>query len=288
MKEVAIYKKPDVKLSRMVIGFLGWMDGGNVSTGTVKYLKNKLKAEKFAEIKPEKFYIFNLPGTMQEVARFRPHTRIKEGLIEVFEYPKNEFFFSEEKNIILFSGKEPNLGWNEYANCIFFLGERFGLEEIYFAGSVAGAIPHTREVRITCSVSDKEQKERLKGYDVRFTEYEGPASIVTFLTKISKEKGIKMVSLVAEIPLYIQTENPKAIKAIMKRLVKLLNLEIDLSDLSKMSDEFEKNVNIALAREPKLAEQVKKLEEAYDKEFFDDQKEEFESWLKKYGIDKLN
>ena len=286
MENLIIYEKPKLKKSRMVLGFSGWMDGGNISTGSIRYLKDKLKAKKFAEINPERFYIFNLPGTMQEVAQFRPYTKVQSGIVKEFNYPKNEFFYDERNNLILFSGKEPNLRWSEYAGCIFDLGKEFDLREMYFAGSVAGAIPHTREVRIFCSFSTERQRTKLRDYDVGFTEYEGPASIITLLTKLSEEKGIEMINFVAEIPVYIQTENPKGIKAIMKRFAKLLKLDIDLSDLSKMSDEFERNVSEAVAREPKLAEQVKKLEENYDKEFFDN-KGDFEDWLRRYGIDKL-
>ncbi|RLE13886.1 hypothetical protein DRJ04_03445 [Candidatus Aerophobetes bacterium] len=286
MKDLIIYEKPELKAASMVLGFSGWMDGGDVSTGTVEYLKNKLKAKKFAEIKPERFYIFNLPGTMQQVAQFRPYTKIQNGIVKEFQYPQNEFFYDEKNNLILFSGKEPNLRWDEYANCILNLGENFNLKRICFAGSVAGPAPHTREVRVTCSFSSERQKINLKDYDVRFTNYEGPASITTLLTRLSREKGVEMINFVAEIPVYIQTRNPKGIKAIMKRLVKLLNLDIDLTELSKMSEEFEKNVNEAVAKQPQLAEQIKKLEENYDKDLFD-QKGDFESWLKQYGIDKL-
>ena len=67
---------------------------------------------------------------------------------------------------------------------------------------------------------------------------------------------------------------------------KLLDIDIDLSNLSKKSNEFEKNINKLLAKQPKLAEQIKKLEENYDKEFFD-QKGNFEKWLRQHGIDKL-
>jgi len=84
----------------------------------------------------------------------------------------------------------------------------------------------------------------------------------------------------------VQTQNPKGIKAVTKRLVKLLNIDIDLTDLSQMSDEFEKSINELVEQQPKLAEQIRKLEENYDKEFFD-QKGDFEEWLRQHGIDKL-
>lgn len=286
MENMVIYKKPDLKGARMVLGLSGWMNGGSVSTGSVKYLKNKLKAKKFARLDPKNFYIFNLPGTMQQVTQFRPYTKIQDGLVTDFQYPQNEFFYEEKNNLILFIGKEPNIRWDEYAGCIFDVGERFDVKKIYFIGSVAGPIPHTREVRISCSVSDEKQKEELKGYDIRFTNYEGPASIVTLLTKLSKQKGMEMINFITEIPLYVQTENPKGIKAIMKRLIRLLNIDIDLGDLSEMSNEFEKNINELVAKQPKLAEQIKKLEENYDKQFFG-QRGDFEEWLRQHGIDKL-
>ncbi len=286
MDSLIIHKRPSLEAPRMIIGFSGWMDGGDVSTGTIEYLQNKLKANKFAEIDPGEFYIFNLPGGMEQVAQFRPYTKIKEGLLIDFEYPRNEFFVSEKEKIILFLGKEPNLRWDEYANCIFQLGEEFGVRKIYFVGSFAGAIPHSREPRIICSFVNEEQKANLKEHDVRFTNYEGPASIATLLNKFSREKGIEMTNLVAEIPAYIQARNPRAIEAVIKRLVRILDLDIDLNDLHRASLEFEKNIDKALVKQPVLTEQIRKLEDNYDSETFGTD-EDFEKWLKQQGIDKL-
>ena len=286
MGSLIIHKRPSLEAPSMIIGFSGWMDGGDVSTGTIEYLKNKLKANKFAEIDPGEFYIFNLPGGMEQVAQFRPYTKIKDGLLIDFEYPRNEFFADQKSGVILFSGKEPNLRWDEYANCIFQLAEEFDVRKIYFVGSFAGATPHTREPRITCSVFGEEQKVSLKEQDVRFTNYEGPASIATLLNKFSKEKGIEMANLVAEIPAYIQVRNPRAIEAVIKRLVRILDLDIDLNDLHRTSLEFEKNIDKALVKQPILTEQVKKLEDNYDSEIFGTD-QDFENWLKQQGIDKL-
>lgn len=286
MKTLITYERPKLKTPRMVLGFSGWMDGGEVSTGTVEYLRDKLKAKKFAEIDPGEFYIFNLPGSMEQVAPFRPYTKIRKGLLIDFEYPKNEFFASEKEEIILFSGKEPNFRWDEYANCIFQLGGEYGVRRMCFVGSVAGPTPHTREPRISCSVSSEDQKTRFKDYDVRFTNYEGPASITTLLNKLSKDKEIEMANFVAEIPIYVQAKNPKAIRAVTRRLVRLLDIDIDLDDLYKVSLEFEKNIDKAVAKQPILAEQIKKLEGNYDNETFGP-KGDFENWLKQQGINKL-
>ena len=71
--KLKIYKKPNFNSPRLLLGFSGWMDGGGVSTGTVECLIDKLGARKFAEVRPEGFYIYSFPGPMEMTALFRPH-----------------------------------------------------------------------------------------------------------------------------------------------------------------------------------------------------------------------
>ena len=55
--KLQIYEKPCLREPRLILGFSGWMNGGEVSSGTVQGLINKLEAKYFAEIEPEGFYI---------------------------------------------------------------------------------------------------------------------------------------------------------------------------------------------------------------------------------------
>ena len=286
MKNLKILGYPQLKNAKMILGFYGWMDGGNVSTGTITYLQYKLNAKKFAEIEAQPFYLFNLPGTMQEAAQFRPKTLIKDGLLVNFQYPINEFFYDEINNVVLFTGKEPNIFWNDYADCIFEIAEKYQIKKMVFAGSVAGMIPHSRRVRISGYFSNRQQKEEMNQYGIRFSNYRGPASITTLLTKLAAKKKIEMTNFVAEIPMYIQTQNPKGIKAVIDRIVRLLNIDIDLSDLTREIVHFEKRIEKSIQQQPQLIEQIKKLEENYDKEYLDENGG-FEEWLKQHGIDKL-
>ena len=75
-----------------------------------------------------------------------------------------------------------------------------------------------------------------------------------------------MMSLVAEIPGYLQGENPLSIEAVMRRLARILNLPIDVDVLRRASDQWEVQVSGAVEKDPELAETVKKLEEKYDNE----------------------
>jgi proteasome assembly chaperone (PAC2) family protein len=221
---------------------------------------------------------------MEVTALFRPHTKVEEGLITSFEVPADAFFASEEADLIFFLGKEPNLLWEEFANCILSLCSQFGVKMLYFIGSIAGLVPHTREPRLFCSVSDAKLKETFQHYGVKFTTYEGPASFITYLTTRCNEQDLHLVSLVATIPAYVQGSNPKCIEAVTKRLTGMLGVEINLDDMEAVSDEFEKKLNDVVQQQPELAGNIRKLEEDYDNEIFDSEMSELKSWLEQQGI----
>ncbi len=260
------------------------MDGGEVSTGTVTYLVNQVRAASFAQINPSDFYIYNFPGPMELSAVFRPYVRMEDGLIKDYQEPSNQFYYDAVNDLIFFIGKEPNINWHEYAEAIFQVAEQYQVREIYFIGSVAGLVPHTREPKFTCFVNQSNLKVKLAGYNVTFSNYEGPASIVTHISDYSSKREIPMIGLVAEIPAYVQGRNPKCIEAAAKRLAKLLEIEIDFEDLRIISEDLEKKLDQAIQKRTELAEHIKRLEENYDKEVFDNEMGELKNWLVQQGI----
>ncbi len=283
-KKLKIYDRPKFKSPRLLLGFSGWMDGGDVSTGTVKCLIEKLEARKFAEIDPEGFYIYSFPGMMEMTAMFRPHTKIEDGLIMSYEAPRDAFYASEKGDLILFLGKEPNLNWEEFGECIFSLCSEFGVKMIYFIGSVSGLVPHTREPRLFCSASSERLKDAFGHYGVNYTNYEGPASIVTYLTVNCSNYDLGMISLVATVPAYVQGSNPKCIEAVARRLVGMLGLRVDLDDMSAVSEEFERKLSEVVQEQPELAGNIQKLEEDYDNEIFNNEMGDLKDWLEQKGV----
>jgi len=287
MEGLSIRESPALTNARMVLGFTGWMDGGNVSTGTIGYLRRKLKATKFAEIDAMGFYILNFPiasipitvlsaeektvirsvNPMEFAALFRPHTNIEDGLVKSFTYEKNEFFYSQQPDVILFQGEEPHIRWAEYCDYLFAVADKFGVKELYFVGSVASPVPHTREPKIHASASREELKARLAGPDIAFTNYEGPASIVTFLTKRCSDRGMDMINLVADIPHYPFLDMPTYPRGLLKvvaTLKELLHIEIDVSDLEEAATRVQEQLNKVMADSPEFQQLVRRLEEAYD------------------------
>ncbi len=279
-----IFNLPDMSYGRMVIGLSGWMDGGDVSTGTVECLIDKLGAYSFARIKSEGFFLYNFPASMEMAALFRPYVNIRDGQIKEYQEPRNIFFCEELHQLILFVGKEPHLHWHAWADAVMTVAEKCNVGEIYFIGSVAGLVPHTRDPRLSCTVSHPEMLEKFREMNIKPTEYQGPGSIVNYLTLRAKKKNIRMANLVAEIPAYVQGKNPKCIGAVAKRIATILNLEINLDDLRQVSDELEKKLDQIVKKRGDLAEHITVLEENYDKEFFDNEMGDLKKWLIQQGI----
>ncbi len=282
--QLKIHARPKLDNARMILGFSGWMDGGDVSTGTIEYLVGKFNAQKLAEIDSEDFCLYSFPGSMEVASLFRPHAKIKDGLITALENPVNTFFFDQENNLIFLRGREPNFNWTRYAQNIFSLASEFSVSMIYFVGSVAGLVPHTRQARLFGSVSEESLKAGFEQYGIRFTNYEGPASISAYLTSLAKQMGFRMANIVAEIPPYVQGRNIRCIETVVKKLCTILGVQIDVQELTILGDELEKKLSTIIEKRPELLGHIQKLEEDYDRDVFDTEMGDLKDWLEQQGI----
>ena len=268
-KILRVRRYPEYDAGTLVLAFTGWMDGGDVSTGTVLRLVNLLSAKRMAVIDPEPFYIYNFPGSMEITALFRPHVEIEKGLIKTFELPANVFYAYDDAQLMLFVGKEPNLRWRTFGDAIFHLAHRAGIRRIVFVGSFGGSVPHTRQPRLFVTCSKEELLPEMDQYGVRRSSYEGPGSFTTYLMTRAATEGIDMVSLVAEIPGYLQGTNPLSIEAVTRRLAKILHLPLDLAPLRAASTQWELEVSNAIEENQELADKVRELEADYDNELLE-------------------
>src|ERR1700759_1996640 len=94
--------RPRVTDGTLLLALTGWMDGGNVSTGTVRQLMEDRPAAEFARIEAGPFYIFNFPGSMEIASLFRPAAKYDDGLLVDLEMPTNVFHCDEANNLVFF------------------------------------------------------------------------------------------------------------------------------------------------------------------------------------------
>jgi len=260
------HHRPALDGATLVLAFSGWMDGGDVSTGTVRRLVDLLGARPFAEIDAEPFYLLHFPGPMELNALFRPHVKIEDGRVVALDMPSNTFYSHEPARLALFLGKEPHLHWRAFGDAVFELARQVGLRRILFVGSFGGSVPHTREPRLYVTASDDPLLAELERFAIRRTGYEGPGSFTSYLLTRGPEAGLEVASLVAEIPGYLQGRNPMSIEAVTRRLAKILQLPLELQALRAESTDWELEVSRIVEKDKKLRKIVQELEEAYDDE----------------------
>jgi len=267
-KAITYTEKPKLRHPYMVLGISGWVDGGESATGSVRYLVDKLGAKRFAEIPIERFHIYQVPGQLS----MRPHVRIEDGLVKEHHFPENQFFYwvnhNADHDLILFLGTEPNLNWMEYADSLLDVVKEFAVARIYLLGGVLDKVPHTREPGIFCSFSSPELKEEMQKYGIQFSNYEGPARFGTTLLNICQERQIPMVSITARVTFYpefniVIPRNPKAIRAVIRRLNSLLQLNLDAGDLDVEAAELEGKLGFMVTNNPQLRTYIEELEREY-------------------------
>jgi proteasome assembly chaperone (PAC2) family protein len=261
-------ERPKLRRPYMVCGIGGWVDGGTAATGSVRYLVRRLEARKLAEMPASPFQIWQLPG----LEALRPHVKIQDGLIVEQEFPSNEFFYSTNvkgnNDAVLFLGREPNLNWQEYADGILRVADEFGVIRIYLLGGVLDRCPHTREPKVSCACTSMNLKEEMSNYAVGYSNYEGPSRFGNLLLCRCKTRGMEMVTLTVRATHYAEhnvmiPHNPKAIRALVKRLNHMLGLKLSLEDLDQTVQEFEAKVDFAVNQSDKFKAYVEELEKAY-------------------------
>ncbi len=106
----------------------------------------------------------------------------------------------------------------------------------------------------------------MERYGLRRTSYEGPGSFTSYLLTQVPAAGLEMISLVAEIPGYLQGRNPMSIEAVTRRLAKILRLPLDLQSLRAESTEWELQVSRFVEQDEEMTRTVRQMEENYDDE----------------------
>ena len=258
MSNLIMLETPELRKPKVLAGFSGWANAGEVSSGAVSYLKSKLNPTKFAELDPDPFYDFT---------NARPYGKISEGVVKSPEFVSNEFYYWEnlygEHDIILFLGAEPHLRWRRFTEDFFAAFQDQDPDELILLGSFYDSTPHTREPVVSAAVNDSGARVELEELDLQFTDYEGPTSIHAVLEHACVDLGIPSISLWTGTPHYLPTANPKAWRAVLRCLLPILGLDLDVQDLRRRGDRLDKQVEQALAQNPKLRRYVRQLESSH-------------------------
>ncbi len=265
---LTIENKPALRKPYIVCGIDGWVNGGDVSTGGLDYLIRHLKAVKFAHINTTRFHVYQVPGA----EGLRPFFKMEDGLIVETTMPKDQFYYSlnpnSEHDLILFTGTEPNLHWEEYTDSIVNLAADFGAVGLYTFGGILDRSPYTRSPRVSCTCTDARTKAEMEGYNVSFSSRQGAASFNLMLLYACKKRQLSGANLTVRVPYYPEFNvaieyGSKSVKAVLARLDHLLQLDLDFAELDQVTSELEGKLDFVRQQNAQFNAYIEELEKHY-------------------------
>ena len=251
---------PDLDRPNVVAAFQGWNDAGQSATSAVRYLIEAWHAEKFASIDPEDYFSFT---------DTRPRIRIVVGTQREMTFPSNEFYAfagsGSTPAAVLMLGTEPNLRWRSFCHEVIDLARSLGARRIVTLGSLITDAVHTRPVPITGFATDEAVQATLDRRGITRSNYEGPTGIVGTLHSFCIQEEMPTASLWAAAPYYLgSTPNPKTALGLLEALDEALQMNIDLTELRGVADEFVRQVSLAVRDNDEVQERIRTLEQSYD------------------------
>jgi proteasome assembly chaperone (PAC2) family protein len=245
----------------MVVAFGGWIDAGEAVTGAMRHLIRHLSASHLASIDPEEFFDFT---------KVRPVVRLNAEGERTIRWPRSEFFTwqppESRAGLLLFRGMEPQRKWRAYAKLLLDVAEQCGVQRIVSLGALLAALPHTRPPRVTGNSTDPTWQALLEAWGMyRRPRYEGPTGIASAVLDAATRRGMSYLSLMGQSPHYLQgATNPAVSRALLTSVTRLLDLELDLSQLDAAVQAFYTRCDQAVAQDTSIQAYVRQLEQAYD------------------------
>jgi uncharacterized protein (TIGR00162 family) len=242
MRKTIIVEKEDVELKNPVL-VEGLPGLGMVGKITVKYLIKQLKAKKLAELYSPHFAYYVLVNDKGSVKL----------LNNEFYYWKNEAGGSD---LILLTGDSQAQtieGQYEVADSIIEFVSKKNVNLLITVGGYRRDVVDTPQV-LASATSPEALKKALDAGSLINPPGSPVVGAAGLLLGLAKFRGIDGICLLGETPGYMP--DPKAAKSILVILMRMLNLNLDLTDIDK---EIDKIVEIE-ERMRKMEEQRKAAE----------------------------
>ncbi|HET6443962.1 MAG TPA: PAC2 family protein [candidate division Zixibacteria bacterium] len=249
-----LWEHPVSENMYMLVGWRQWADAGSMSSGLPRYLVKQTTARQIGQIRSEGFYLFQVPGTHDLV---RPVVKFSEGLAESMRTPSNEFYYAgnEQQGVIIFIGDEPHMNVEQYSETFLEAAKQLGVKRIVGFGGIYAEVPHNKERLVSSIYSLGRLKDEVEGLAVNLSDYQGGASIGSYICKRAGEQEVEYVSFYTFVPTYdlsgisqignsIRIENDYiAWLNVMQRVNYMLKLSFDLADLEAKGERLIKVVD---------------------------------------------
>ena len=261
---IVLHKEPELNNPEMIVG---WPGIGNVGIITVETLRQALQAEELGEIEPWDFFYPN-------------KVVIKADILIDMGFPGSKFYFKRmpKHDLLFFIGEEqPATRESAYAegkrayemaNLVLDVAQKFSCRRIFTSGAAIAITHHTAQPRVWAVANQKGLLSELRSYDnaILMSEVEGRGNqgsitgLNGLLIGAAKRRGFDGICLMGEIPDYLSRmpfPYPKASKAVLNTLAKILSIGITHNPLEDMILQMEAVVdNVYQQFPPEIRERL--------------------------------
>jgi predicted ATP-grasp superfamily ATP-dependent carboligase len=297
---ITLWEKPQISEIYMIAGWRQWADGGAVSSGLPRFLIDETNARKIGEINPDGYYLFQLPGAQQFL---RPIVRHNDGVTDGLQTMSNDLYYTEVsgKGVVIFLGDEPHLDAERYARAFLEVVSELNIRQIVQLGGVFAQVPYDRQRHIHGILSLPHLRATLEEISAIPSNYQGPSSIGSYLSKRAGEQGVESIGLYAFCPIFqfggFEDNNKNILIEkdfvawlnVMERINHLFAIQFDLSTLETLADDLVDRVDEQVSSldakfpELRLTNFFDRLRNSFEEESFTPLDDVWEDSLRKLG-----
>ena len=231
MEGLKIYK--EVKLNDPVM-VAGWPGMGSVALGVVNYMRRRLPAVRFAELKIDPLSVLD-SVIVEDGFAFLPKT------------PRNTFYYTRDPDMIIFEGEAqvPGLDGIRIVGKVLDTAASYGVKKLYTGAAFPVPISHKDRPELYGAANDKVLLSSLSAFGVKTMDGGHISGLNGLVIGFAKQKNIEAVSILATMPQYaISLPNPRASGAIIDLLARMLNFKIDMRALDLYIKDMDEKMSL--------------------------------------------
>jgi len=229
--------------ARAPVLLAGWPGMGQVGLGACDYLRRKLNATPFAQIDVGAYH--------------RPEAlTVENGLGRMPDPPKQDLYFTNEPPLFIFEGDTQLSGESGFrlAGELLDLVNRHGTETVFTGAAYAMAVSFRQRPEIYGAATSEGVRSTFASLGVKPLKEGSISGLNGLLLGLAAQRGMQAACLLATMPHYaIEAPNPKASRALIEVLQRILNTSVDMTEIDdavrqadRMFKEFETKVNEAI------------------------------------------
>lgn len=228
----------------------GWIDAAGASTNAAARIAGE--GERVASFDPDLLYDYRSRRPVLDIVDGRPSELVWPDLAVTRRRVG-------ERDLLIFTGPEPDFRWREIGREMVDLALRLGVVEWVSLGSIPAAVPHTRPVPILATAS--------KPGLLRGDERQGPdgllrvpAAALSAIEMTVSESGIPTVGFYAQVPHYVGGSFPAATIALLEHAGRHLGVTFRLETLPDEAAATKARIDEAVADDEESSAYVTRLE----------------------------